>query len=133
VAAHDRALKAEEEVEGVQRASNERVTRLREQHEVKLKKALLDKDKASRRWMEIRFTKKRVNTVSAPTLSSPKFAVRRCSTTFSELFQAAVKGETVKSWKFEFKGRAVPVTDFGKTLTEVSGMPLRARLGGHFG
>jgi hypothetical protein len=121
-AAGDRASKAEQGLEDLKRSAAERIVKLRELHEAKLKKALLDKDRASRRWMEIRFTKRRVNAVAAPTLSSPKFAVRRCSSTFREVFVAAAKQEGTKPWKFTYKGRQITASDFDKSVTEVSGL-----------
>jgi hypothetical protein len=126
-AAGDRASKAEQELEESKRTIAERIAKLRELHDARLKKALLDKDRASRHWMEIRFTKKRVNAVAAPTFSSPKFAVRRCSSTFRELFVAAAKAEATKPWQFTYKGSEFTATDFGRTLTEVSGFPVKTQ------
>ena len=98
---------------------------LKRRHKSQLEEALADNDK----FMEIGFRKQWATKLS----SAPSFAVKRRSATFLELAKMGLKSTTLCGRTFEYKGRTVPITDFGKTLTEVSGIPLTRRHGGQLG
>jgi hypothetical protein len=110
-----RASKAEKDKTTLETRHRTQIIEQNRRHSDELNKAHRECKTGPYSLIEVTFVKRnKSNKISG----ASKSAVKRSGVKFSELIQAALKPHSTPLWGFEYKG--TPLTNVGKTLTEVS-------------
>lgn len=125
-AAETRASKAETEKKAVETRHTRELHAQKMRYEGQIDQAQRENKTGQYGWTEIKFLKKRGESVS----SSPRSAVKKGSAKLREVIEAALpvtKNKPADSWTFQWLGQALSNKDMDKTLTQVSSLLMGKR------